>query len=201
MRRIGPVLLLPLALLVGCGGSGGGSTTASTPTSAPLSGPTKQKIDQANPQLGSPSQIPKSVPATSRNFGSEAPADQKAAAARVLTAYLAALSKGDTQTACALLSPLFADHLALIASHAQPGGSPADTTPNPAQCPAALAKILPRLPKDRTHLGPPRLDSLRVGAQGHAIAIFTASGKPYSMPMLRAGADWKVAALVPAPLG
>jgi hypothetical protein len=197
MRRLIAIFPVSILLLAGCGGSGSSSTIASTPTAAPLPGQVKQKVDQAKPALGSPSQIPKGAGVP--RFGTEAPANEKAAAAQVLTAYLAALAKGDTETACALLSPILADHLALIASQAHPGKAPS-TTPNPAECPAALTSLLPRLPADRRHLSPPRVLSLRSN-DGHAIAVFVASGNAYAQPMLGAGTDWKVATLIPAPLG
>jgi hypothetical protein len=197
MRRFTPLLILGLALIAGCGGSSSSnSSVASAPTitSPPLSSSVKGKLAQAKPQLGSPSQVRKSGggAGSAQAFGSEAPAAKRAAAARVLTVYLGSLSSGDTATACALLSPIFAQHLALIASHGQPnsGGG----------CPAALAKILPRLPADRRHLANPTVLSLRLSGP-HAIAIFTATAnKPYSMPMLKSGPDWKVATIVLAQL-
>jgi hypothetical protein len=212
MRRCAILALLSIALIAGCGGGSDTSTGASasvgatapnahvTPTTTSVPSPAvHRKLAQVQPQLGSPSEVPRTNGGDNsiQDFGSEASAADRAAAAKVLTIFLQAYAAGDASTACALLSSATVQSLeqsfGRIASRA--GAS------TPKGCPAILGRLIDNIPTDqRRQLAQARVLSVRVDGT-RAFAIYDgAQGKAYAMPMSTQAGAWTVAALAGTPL-
>jgi hypothetical protein len=205
--------LLASTALVGCGGGGGGTTGAGTAThatsaqTAPSTGTSPQASTPAHPKaaqnatagvhvaLGSPSDVPRTKGGDNsiQDFGAEASAAERAAAGRVLTAYLRAYASGDAQAACSLLASSATD--ALERTFAQAGSKA------PKGCAAILQAMTGRVPQAaRRQLTLVRILSLRVQGD-RAFAIYDAAdGKAYAIPMARESGSWRVAGLAGSPL-
>jgi hypothetical protein len=152
-----------------------------------------RKVSKVHPRLGSPSEEPKGGDTSIQDFGTEAGADDKLAAAQALTLYLHAYATRDGLTSCALLS---SGAIAVIqrAVQAAPAKGGSD-------CPAALNRLTAGISRaDGRQIENPRIVSLRLKGD-RAFLIFDAGGAPFAIPMLRQGGEWKVAAVSGTPLG
>lgn len=207
MRCLGPLALLAAVLLAGCGGGSGSSSSgpnasvsvtapasaSATSTESPSPPPAvSHKVAQAQPQFGPASAVPhvKGGDNSIQDFGQEASQADRAAAARSLTAYLTAISRGDAKTACALLASSATQQVQ------QSGSSAAGTG-----CPALVGRIAASMPAQlKGQLRGARVLSVRVSGD-HGFIIFDGVGpKVSNMPLVKEGGQWKVAAVGPIPL-
>jgi hypothetical protein len=208
------VVLISAAAVIGCGGDGSSSsaTTASTDTAAtstptstaPAPSPAETKkaaqaaeqVPASAVQLGSASEVPRSKGGDNsvQDFGSEANSADKLAVARVLTAYLGAITGGDAETACSLLSSQTAAGIERLAA----GGSAGSAAKG---CPAVLKQISSRLASSGQFgdLSHPRVLSVRVDGE-RGFIIFKGPKEVYNMPLVSESGVWKVAAIGPIPL-
>lgn len=204
MRVLGTALALAsLAAAFGACGGGGGSPTgagAQPATSAPATTSTSagRPANAAPVTLGSPADVPRAKGGDNsiQDFGQEASRSDRAAAARVLAAFLAAYPRGDGGTACALLASASKEMLEQTFTQAgkQPG---AGST----QCSRILSLLGAGLPAEaRRHLSAARVLSLRIeGDRAFAIYVGT-DGEAHYAPMTRESGAWKVASIAGSPL-
>jgi hypothetical protein len=209
-------LKLPAGIVVAgalaLGGCGGGdddssSTAASADTTSPATSPAgtgrpqeaEKSTDDASGRsyrLGSPADVPRSEGGDNsiQDFGSEAAQDERAAAARALAAYYRALSTGDTEAACAMLSSGAREGIENTLK--QLGGQGSSQVPS--TCPQALKLTGGDGKSPERQLS--ELLSLRQ-QDDHAFLIYRAGdGKVYAMPMAQEDGEWKVAGVSAGPL-
>ncbi len=210
-RALSPLAAIVVAVafaLVGCGGgddessSTGASAQATTPATAPAGADRPQKEKSTSPgrsgsyTLGSPADVPRSEGGDNsiQDFGSEAPRDQRAAAARSLAAYYRALARGDTERACSMLASGTREGIAHTLE--QLGGPGSSNVPS--TCPEAL-----KLSGGSGKSPERRLSEvLSLRQEGdHGFLIYRAGdGKVYAMPMAQEDGGWRVAGVSAGPL-
>lgn len=222
MSKLLLALLLCSALIVGCGGGSNADRTAvgttqsvtapaspSASTGAKAAGTEsspgtktqgteasvlERKLAAAHPQLGSPSAVRRTKGGDNsvQDFGSEAPADERQAAAGVLVTYLNAYASGDAATACALLGSSTKQMLVqAYGQAAAQGGAGA-----PRSCEQLLKALTSNVPDAaKRQLTQAKVLSLRVDGDRGFLLYDGARGDLYSMPMVRESGSWRVAAL------
>jgi hypothetical protein len=127
-----------------------------------------------------------------QDFGSEASAADRTAAARVLTTYLGAISSGDAKTACSLLASTMTQRLQQLGQGAQGQAS---------GCPALIGRLTASMPaREKQQLGDVRVLSVRVDGDRGFVIFDGVGGKVDNMPMSKEAGAWKVAGVGPIPL-
>ena len=172
--------------------------TATAP--APQAQRAESKVQTAEVQLGSPSDVPRVQGGDNsiQDYGSETSEADREAAARVLAAYYAALRQGDAETACALLGSGTQEGLekAFQQLAARAGNKNGQDT-----C-AEVLKLTSSNPQAQSspQLRVTEVLSLRQDGERAFIIYRAGDGQIYAQPMTKEGANWRVAALGGTPL-
>lgn len=212
-----PVVLLLLSV-VGCGGGGGAGTTAGESSSGTAAGaaPTQQRSEpgpdrpskqrgkhasgsQPHAHQGDSAQTGTAAFETPggdnsiQRSGSEASSAALGEAATALHGYLDARAARDWTRACGFMAPEVATSLRQYAAGGGGGGK--------AKCPGLLAALSAAVPPAALREAAiARPGAFRIEGE-HGFLLFRgARGLAYFMPMVQAGAAWKVAALAPSAL-
>lgn len=186
--RLGPglLVLLALGLILGGCGSGAETSTGSAGEGAPRISPLKVSGG------GSAQFHVKGGDNSIQNYGEEASPAELRRTARLVHGYLVALAEEGWAHACSYFSRKQRRGLERLA---------AGSTPKLAGCPGALAKLIGRVApgaaREATVLDAASLRSQ--GPQGFLI-YRGAGGKAYFMSLWREGGSWTVAALSPVML-
>ena len=178
--------------------SGSGQSRPATTSGTSAEQAAAEAKARAKVKLGSPARVPRTKGGDNsiQDFGREASDPERAAAARVLAAYLAAYEHGDGPTACSLLSSDARERLEqALGQAAAKAGRPA------LGCARILTAFGTHLPSQaRRQLTAVRLLSLRVEGD-RAFAIYDAADqKAYPVPMAKESGAWRVVALPGSPL-
>jgi hypothetical protein len=167
--------------------SGDGSATADSG-----SGGTSTKL-----ALGSPSDVPRSEGGDNsiQNYGSEASTADRAAAGRALQSYYDALTSGDTDGACAMLTSHTRDSIerTIQQLQGQGGGNLPKTCPQILKLTVSADPQSPQLRIDE-------LLSLRRQGDNAFLIYKAGDGKVLSIAMSEENGSWKVGGVSATPL-
>jgi hypothetical protein len=221
MDRRAPHLIVAAAVtaalaLAGCGGGGDDSTstaastrstteTGAVNTSQAPSGSQEgtetstTASSKASFTLGSPADVPRSEGGDNsiQDFGSEASRADRAAAGRALAAYYEALTKGDTEEACALLSSATRQSVQQTLDQLGAQGNGAN-----------LPKTCPQILELTSNVGSGHSPQLRLSEllslrqqDDRAFLIYRAGdGRVYAIGMADEDGAWKVGGVSASPL-